>query len=1194
MAGSNPVYYKDLIHPDDSIEHLIKQLIEVKGIYDDVTSLIKKNAAEIQSALKGISGATAENRETIGKYANDAAKLERQFTELSSSSKMLEGNIQGLNATKQKSANLTKQEIQFIESAKGSYKEMEAELKLVTDKLKSMTQEQALSSNEGAKLINRIIELKDRMRAYDDAIKLKIQSQIRYNAENQAANASESARKTVLAEMAALEQKLAFTKSEENVQLKLYTQQIREANQEAKLQAQIANSAEGSYNRLSAQYSLNKIKLNQMSKEMRSSTEEGKALEKQTAEIYTEMIRLQEATGNYKLSVGNYARSWNGLGVAVSQVVRELPAVAVSLNTFFLGISNNIPILMDEINRLIAQNKILQQQGMQTVSVSKAIVKSLFSFNTILVVLLTVFSMYGKQIIEFVSGMLTGTKVTNDYKTELQKLIAVKKNLLDADIKGQKNATREIVHLKLLKKQAENTNISYKERIAAVNELQKTYPSYFGNISKEAILYGQAKDSYELLAKSILSAAQARAYEDKIVENTNKIIDLRTKKIGQLTNAELARRKAEKLKQEGVTSGTVFDVLATGSATAGGANYATRQSAIIQTLTDDIKLYGDQAQATEDQMQALARANIQLAISASKLNIAGPDTKGIKGREPRPRDTEDTLDSLSRQIHKAYAKSITDLEREELENQRRDKIDAHNAEVADLYAKYNKIQRIIDGQDSRYKTLTKEQMQQAVAAQEEVVKATENMQSELTEFLERQWHARQEKQLSIEGKTTELLLKSAKKDTQEELTLRLKLLEIEKKIALAKNKQLPKSEQQNEADIIAGYNKDIDLTMGEYNLYDFDKQQEVEATKYEITKRSENRLTSFRLKQEQDRWKKLLSLSKSGMIEMSDAEIEIAENTIARLDREISEADDVISRIGERGAFGGILEAMGLDDDQIEALEEAVSVVIDNIKSIADAEVEAAEKALDAQRERVDMAKKVYETELEARANGYANNTAIARKELEEEKKRERQKEQMLIEAQRRQEAINSLTQASSLITASANIWSSLSVIPIIGPALALAAIGTMWTSFAAAKIRARQVTQQEEEYGEGGIEFLEGGSHASGNDIDLGVKNKKNKRMKAEGGEALIVINKRKTSKYKKMLPSIVDSLNKGNFEDRFVNAFSGADDISISSNQHAVDLSYIEDQVEQIKKQGERKLVVKPDGSIVEIDGKTIRLIK
>lgn len=1194
MAGSNPVYYKDLIHPDDSIEQLIKQLIEVKGIYDDVTSLIKKNAAEIQSALKGISGATAENRETISKYANDAAKLERQFTELSSSSKLLEGNIQGLNATKQKSANLTKQEIQFVESAKGSYKEMEAELKLVTDKLKSMTQEQALSSNEGAKLINRIIELKDRMRAYDDAIKLKIQSQIRYNAENQAANASESARKTILAEMAALEQKLAFAKSEENVQLKLYTQQIREANQEAKLQAQIANSAEGSYNRLSAQYSLNKIKLNQMSKEMRSSTEEGKALEKQTAEIYTEMIRLQEATGNYKLSVGNYARSWNGLGVAVSQVVRELPAAAVSLNTFFLGISNNIPILMDEINRLIAQNKILQQQGMQTVSVSKAIVKSLFSFNTILVVLLTVFSMYGKQIIEFISGMLAGTKVTNDYKTELQKLIAVKKNLLDADIKGQKNATREIVHLKLLKKQAENTNLSYKERIAAVNELQKTYPSYFGNISKEAILNGQAKDSCELLAKSILSAAQARAYEDKIVENTNKIIDLRTKKVGQLTNAELARRKAEKLKQDGATDRTVFGVLATGSATAGGASYAILQSAIIQTLTNNIKLYGDQAQATEDQIQALIRANTQLAISASKLNIAGPDTKGIKGREPRPRDTEDTLDSLSRQIHKAYAKSITDLEREELDNQRRDKIDAYNAEVSDLYAKYNKIQRIIDGQDSRYKALTKEQMQQAIAAQEEVVKATENMQSELTEFLERQWYARQEKQLSIEGKTTELLLKSAKKDTQEELMLRLKLLEIEKKIAVAKNKQLPKSEQQNEADIIAGYNKDIDLTMGEYNLYDFDKQQEIEATKYEITKRSENRLTSFRLKQEQDRWKKLLSLSKAGMIEMSDAEIEIAENTIARLDREISEADDVIGRIGERGAFGGILEAMGLDDDQIEALEEAVSVVIDNIKSITDAEVEAAEKALDAQRERVDMAQKVYETEMEARANGYANNAALARKELEEEKKRERQKEQMLIEAQRRQEAINSLTQASSLITASANIWSSLSVIPIIGPALALAAIGTMWTSFAAAKIMARQVTQQEEEYGEGGIEFLEGGSHASGNDIDLGIKNKKNKRMKAEGGEALIVINKRKTSKYKKMLPSIVDSLNKGNFEDRFVNAFSGADDISISSNQRAVDLSYIEDQVEQIKKQGERKLVVKPDGSIVEIDGKTIRLIK
>ena len=80
---------------------------------------------------------------------------------------------------------------------------------------------------------------------------------------------------------------------------------------------------------------------------------------KKSDAIYKEMIRLQEATGNHRLSVGNYAKSWDGLGVSVSQVVRELPAAAVSLNTFFLGISNNIPIVIDEIKKVREQNKAL-------------------------------------------------------------------------------------------------------------------------------------------------------------------------------------------------------------------------------------------------------------------------------------------------------------------------------------------------------------------------------------------------------------------------------------------------------------------------------------------------------------------------------------------------------------------------------------------------------------------------------------------------------------------------------------------------------------------------------------------------------------------------------------------------------------------------------------------------------------------
>jgi hypothetical protein len=71
-------------------------------------------------------------------------------------------------------------------------------------------------------------------------------------------------------------------------------------------QAKANEQLEGSYDKLSSQYSANKLKLNALSKEQRFGTEEGKALEAQTLAIKERMNELQEATGNYTGSVGDY------------------------------------------------------------------------------------------------------------------------------------------------------------------------------------------------------------------------------------------------------------------------------------------------------------------------------------------------------------------------------------------------------------------------------------------------------------------------------------------------------------------------------------------------------------------------------------------------------------------------------------------------------------------------------------------------------------------------------------------------------------------------------------------------------------------------------------------------------------------------------------------------------------------------
>jgi hypothetical protein len=165
-------------------------------------------------------------------------------------------------------------------------------------------------------------------------------------------------------------------------------------------------------------------------------------------------------------------------------------------------------------------------------------------------------------------------------------------------------------------------------------------------------------------------------------------------------------------------------------------------------------------------------------------------------------------------------------------------------------------------------------------------------------------------------------------------------------------------------------------------------------------------------------------------------------------------------------------------------------------------------------------------------------------------------------------------------------LWSAFSKIPIAGPALAIAAIAAMWASFAVAKVRAAQITKASQEYGEGGIEFLSGGSHASGNDIDLHTKNSQGKNMRAEGGEAMAIINKRNTRKYRKVLPQIVDSINKGTFEDKFSQAFKTGDELSqtVVYQQQSANLTQLEEDVRALKRNSEHQFIIMNDGSYIE----------
>lgn len=1185
--------YSDIIEPDDSIEKLIRQLNELNQSYETMVNAIRAGADRIVHSMKSASGATKEGRKSIDEATQAASRLERAQKELAFAMSETGEKVAWLKARTADYNKMTVEQQRYIKQAIGSYDRLKSELKDNVKLYKSLTAAEREDSAVGKQVLETIVNIKTEISKLDATMKPHIQTiselekakqrlakiqageydeLIKVQAQIKSELKSRQEQKEKLTELEQAQQKLKFARSGENEQLKLYTTQMREANKIAELNARIANSAEGSYNQLSARYALNKIRLNQMSAAEREAVDVGKQLEKETNELYQQMIKLQEATGNYRLSVGNYKKAWDGLGVSVTQVVRELPSVAVSLNTFFLGISNNIPMLVDEIQRLRAQ-------GTSTVGVIKQIGKSLLSWNSIIVIVLTVLSAFGKQIFTWIDGLLSGKNA----------VLSVTEAMETLNKELSKNAStygNEVSILRRLSDEWKRLGSNVKEQQQFIKDNQSEFNKLDVSINDVNTASSVFVDNTDEFIEALKARAKAQAALNILSEQTGKLLEIENK-------IEVERTKEYSF-FENVAN--YFKAFAAGfSGKDSDLSFATRLATQRQRNIDDLKDDKEELQKTVDNYFKVYQFYIDKTNEIyDKLGLEEKHKKGPKG--PQPRDTEDTLESLSLAATKAYQESVTKLEREEIKKRRKEYLEAYNVEVADLSRKYNKIQRILDGQDSRYKKLTEEQKEQAIKAQDEIVKAIENKQKEVEQGLSLLSYAKQEQDAQTQLESLNLQIAAVKKGSEEELKLRLQILQVEEQIALARNRQLPPSQQQDESAISAGFKKQRSQVSTDYNMTGFTQSQELAEAEFNAVKHNETEITRFKLQQEKERWEYQIQLAKAGSLDWTQLQIDAAEATVKGIDRELSELDDFIANIGKKGFGGTLLEKLGFDNDQIDALGEAVNITLGFLQEIMDAEVELAEKAVEAAEKRVEAAQNAYDAEVEARNNGYANKVATAKKELEQEKKNQQQKQKQLEAAQKHQEAINSVVQASSLVTASANIWSSLSSIPIVGPALALAAIATMWTSFAVAKVKAKQVTASgSEEYGEGGLEFLEGGSHASGNDIDLGVNNKRRRRMRAEGGEALAIINKRRTRQYRKVLPDVIESFNKGTFEDKYLNAFAGADgaNISIVSNS-STDLSKLERDVSSIRKQNETKYFTMPNGTVIMQYKNVKRIIK
>lgn len=1206
--NNNPIKYSDLISPDNSITDLIKQLDELSDTYTNALKNIKAEAIQLAEILKKVSGATEDGRKTTKKAADDAERLARAQRDL------------------------------------------------------------AFAESENAK-------------------------------------------------------KLA--------ELKLAQQ---EANQINKLIVKINQSAEGSYNRLSAQYSLNKIYLNNMTKAERENTEEGRKLVAQTKEIYEEMKRLQEATGKFQLNVGNYTEASDaiiaygdklketlGLNSAFGESLLALGRGGAESKAVFTAIGDGAKALGKTLLGLLSNPVFLAIAG---IAAAGAAFKWWYDYN---------------------AGLVEATRLTQQFTGKS-----------GDDLKAFRNEVQAV---------ADSFNADFRETLIATNALSKQ----FGISANEALQLvkdgflaggdanGEFLDTLKEYPAYFKEAGISADQFVAIVAQTNKMGIFSDKGVDAIKEANLRLREmttatAAALDGIGISSEQVQKDLQTGTKTTFDViqdvsaklaelpdNAATVGAAIadifggpgedaglqylrtlkdISTNMDEVKgKAGVLAQLQEEQLQSQIElqnalsglfdatgGNFETLTTQAKVFVNQGLTAIIKGVIDVVnylielynesvliraiwngivagfKTTFDTLGNLFGffidivkatgtalkgaftldfddvkkgladyaaaygNLVKAQVKDITENFQEGLEGMQkkikpltipvsvgdtptpqtenkpvttqnptvtpRGKSDAEKAaeqQAKQIEAAYKKnLEATRKLQDAQLQLETDEWAKRRQQTQYQYSRQIEDLQHQLqtekdlnetgrqainatitaleqqqTEALLKIEQNRQLQELALQKESIELRLQAVKEGSEQERQLRMQLLENERQTALLQNQQKPTGQQQDAAAINASFDAKGAGIADEYlqaQLQIFDQQQALAQSEFDLLRNSEARKTQFRLQAEKERLQKVLELNQQAANKLSDVEVQTIQNTIKKIDQEIEQ-----SKGEERGTDIYGLFGLNLDDDQKEAINTSMQYALDALNTFTAARVAAADAAVEQADKEVSAAQSALDAELEARANGYANNVVQAQKELDLAKKNQGKALKEQQKAQKQQAAIQTLQQIGNMVTATALIWSQL------GFPFAIPAIAVMWASFAASKIKAAQLAKQTgetggtETYGDGTVELLEGGSHQSGNDIDLGTK-PDGTRRRAEGGEFFAVINKRSSRRFRKIIPDVINSLNNGTFAHKYLKSYSDGDGLTLNVTGQSPDLRNLSDDVREIKEQNRRRVYVDGDGNTIE----------
>ncbi len=247
-------------------------------------------------------------------------------------------------------------------------------------------------------------------------------------------------------------------------------------------------------------------------------------LQKEALELNTTLKKVEQGSGRFGRSVGDYKTAFDGLGFSITQITREAPAFANSIQTGFMAISNNIPMLVDEINRLRTSNKALAAEGKPTKSVLKSLGNAIVSWQTAISIGVTVLTVYGKQLFDLAFGLSAAEKAQKELNKELAKSEAEARaasesyrSLSDIILDTTQNETVRNEALKELNKEIPETTKFTLEMLDANN-----------GVNDATVEFIKLTDSY---VKAVQARAKSEIFARKAVEAEIKLEEQRAQSV---------------------------------------------------------------------------------------------------------------------------------------------------------------------------------------------------------------------------------------------------------------------------------------------------------------------------------------------------------------------------------------------------------------------------------------------------------------------------------------------------------------------------------------------------------------------------------------------------------------------------------------------------------------------------------------